>query len=129
MRTARNIMGILAIAAVIASGALFGMPQNGQAAGHVPQVHTNGSPLRAHASHQVEHHGHHDHDQAYDEPVRADHSNHGPCNAMACCPVVSISDTSPQPFFLAHSICHRPYEGPSLVQAAAERADKPPKHT
>lgn len=130
MNLARNIVGVLATVAVILSGTLLGMPKEAHAALDVPQSHAYGSQGTAHASHQMVHHGDHvHHHPGHEVPDEVDHSDHGQCNAMACCPIVSLGTAGPKPFFLADSICHRPYEGPSLVQAAPERADKPPKHS
>ena len=132
MAFVRNMIGVLAMVAVVLSGILVGMPKETHAASHAPQVQAHGAQDMAHAGHQMAHHGedaHHDHQQGSEPPEEADHADHGQCNAMACCPLVSLGAAGPKPFFLAHSICHRPYEGPSLVQAAPERADKPPKHS
>ena len=88
MNLMRNIVGILAMTAVILSGVLLGLPGEANAKLHggaahfdgITKVHSSGHHGPGHNEHA---HDHHDKSESM-QPGAAGHAEHGPCNAMAC---------------------------------------------
>lgn len=132
MQLTRNIIGMLVTAALILSGVLFGMPGDANAKLHAGMVHAEAKA----EMHGAGHHGSGKQDHAHNHGGESEtehsemkaHADHVLCNAMACCPVVSLGVCEPTRTQLALRISHWPDPGKPLVGAAPERADKPPKH-
>ena len=133
MNLMRNIVGILAMTAVILSGVLLGLPGEANAKLHggaahfdgVTKVHGSGHHGPGHNEHA---HDHHDKSESM-HPGATGHAEHGPCNAMACCPVVSLAVSDLSRTRSALRICHWPDLSILMVEAAPESADKPPRRT
>ena len=132
MRITRNIIGVLATVAVILSGVFFGMPIEASAKTHAAMGHTQADAGSPSADHRAAGHHDHAHHPAADDDIHSTgmtgHSEHGLCNTMACCPVVSFDVSGPVRQRNTLRVSHWPDLALPPVQAAPERADKPPRH-